>query len=159
MSHIPQQTARGHLEPYAVLFSVFMQNRVGSLRDLLDAVGEKEVRVLGISVSDSADWAVVRLVFDDPERARAVLTAKACGFSETEVLLVELDGDAALRAIFTHLVAAEVNVHFGLLLSIRSHDHPVLALHVDDEPAACQVLRRHGIVLLDNRDLPHAPGG
>ena len=65
--------ARGHEEPYAVQFSVFLANRVGQLKDLMNVFPERNVEVLGVSIIDSSDWAVVRIVSSDANAALALL--------------------------------------------------------------------------------------
>lgn len=149
------QTARGREEPYAIQFSIFLANRIGQLKDLMGLFAqEKEhVHVLGMSVVDSADWAVIRTVFSDADRARHLLQTHAFPFTESSVLLVELDGPAAISHVCTHLLAAEINIHFAYPLIIQSNDNPVMVFHVDDHLMATQVLASHGLVLLGNEDL------
>ena len=73
MSERTAEIAKGHQEPLAVQFSVFLTNRVGSLKDLLDLFAAQDISVLGLSVVDSADWAVIRIVVGDPNKAREAL--------------------------------------------------------------------------------------
>lgn len=148
-----EQTARGHEEPFAVQFSIFLANRVGQLRELLSIFTRNEVHVVGLSIVDATDWAVVRVVFTEPDKARHILQTNSLPFTESEVLLVEVaDGDA-LGAVCAYLLGAELSVHFAFPLTIRSHDHPVMAFHVDDWVLATQVLIRHNYVLLGSEDL------
>ena len=59
MSPPPYQTEQGYREPSAMQFSVFLANRVGQLKDLLDVLSEADARVLGLSITDATDWAVI----------------------------------------------------------------------------------------------------
>lgn len=146
------QTAKGHQEPLSVQFSVFLANRVGHLRDLLEVFSSEDVMVLGFSVVDSADWAVVRIVLDNPNRARAVLQKNSVPFTESPVLLVELPSIESLTEICDHLLRAEMNIHFSYPLMIQSRSQPVLVLHVDDPILSSHILSRHGYTLLDEED-------
>lgn len=147
------QTARAHEEPYAVQFSVFMPNRVGQFRELLDVFASKDIRVVGVSVVDSTDWAVVRLIVTDPNHAREVLRENHHSYTESDVVIVEMASGDTLREVCEHLLRAEINVHFAYPLTLRAHDNPLMAFHVDDLILATQLLIRRGMTLLGHEDL------
>ncbi len=149
----PPTTSRGHEEPFAVQFSIFLANRVGQLRELLDVFDDKKLQMLGISIFDSTDWAVIRIVFLDPNKARAVLQDRGVPFTESEILLIELIDDDTLGEVCDRLMGAELNIHFAFPLTLRSHDNAVMVLHVDDRVLATHVLTRHHFVLLGHEDL------
>ena len=147
------KTAKGHEEPYAVQFSVFLANRVGQLKELAELFANKAVQIAGLSIVDSTDWAVVRLVATDTDQARHVLSAHSLPFTESHVLLVEVSDEASLSKLCTHLLAAEISVHFAYPLTVRSHENPVMVFHVDDHILATQILRNHNFTLLGHEDL------
>jgi hypothetical protein len=149
----PLQTARGHQEPFAKQFSVFLENRVGQFKDLLDMLSAEGLTVLGVSVVDSTDWAVLRIVVSEPDRGRAVFQRRRLAHTESRVLLAVLDSDQALTDICALLLQAEINVHFAYPLICRHEGHPVLVLHVDDTVLAADILTRHDVKLLGDEDL------
>ncbi|MFP4356071.1 MAG: acetolactate synthase [Phycisphaerae bacterium] len=153
MQSSPHRTARGHEEPFACQFSIFLVNRVGQMRDLMSMCAEKELDMVGMSVVDSTDWAVIRAIFSDANRAREVLKQEHMAFTETEVILVELPGDNSMTEICGHLLRGEINIHFAFPLLIRRHENPLMAIHVDDPVLAKQILIRHGMTLLGDEDL------
>jgi len=153
MTRSQYQTERGYEEPVAVQFSVFLANRVGQLQELLDRLGQEQVEPLGLSIVDSTDWAVIRIVFSEPDKARAIFQKHRLAFTESRVLLVELEGKDAMSEICGHLVRAEINIHFAYPLTIRSHARPVMVFHVDDSVHARRVLVSHGLTLLGHEDL------
>lgn len=135
-------------------FSVFTPNRVGKLLDLLTMLVEKELDLIGISIVDSSDWSVIRIVCTEPDEARHALTDAHMSFTETEVLLVELPGGGpALGAVCSILLRAELNIFFAYPLTIRSHGNPVLLLAVDDLVLGVEALTRRGYTLLGHEDL------
>jgi len=146
-------TARGSEEPYAIQFSVFAANRIGQLRELLDLFSGRAVKVLGLSVVDSTDWAVIRLILSDANTARELLTRQRIPFTESQILLPVLDTEDALSRLCGRLMQAELNVHFAYPLTIRHTDLPVMAVHVDDIVLARSLLTRHGFRLLGDEDL------
>jgi len=153
MSPPPYQTEQGYREPSAAQLSVFLANRVGQLKDLLDVLAESGVRVLGLSVIDATDWAVVRCVVSDVDLARAVLGRRGLRYTERPVLLVKLTDSQDMSAICGCLVRAEINIHFAYPLTVQHHEHAVMVFHVDDTMLACRVLRDHGMDLLGQGDL------
>jgi len=105
-------------------------------------------------VLGSADAAVVRMVVDDPARCKDVLARKGIACAEGTVLAVELPHgpetfDRVLRALF----GAEVNVEYAYSLMIRPRGKAVLAMRVQDEDFACEVLRKAGFTVLTQSDI------
>ena len=74
-------------------------------------------------------------------------------FTESNVLLTQLDGGNSLSEICGLLLRAEISIHFAYPLTVRSNDRAVMVLHVDDNVLAADVLTRHKIVLLGHEDL------
>jgi hypothetical protein len=149
-------TARAGEYPFPVQFSVFLANRVGQLKDLFDLVAKEGVQVVGISVVDSTDWAVIRALFDDADKARDILAKRALPFTESEVIVLELSGPNSLSSVCGRLLRAEINVHFAYPLMIRRHGNPVMVFHVDDAALAVEALSKHGVTLLGDHELSEA---
>lgn len=147
------KTERRHEEPFVLQFSIFLPNRVGQLGELLGVLGDAGVEVAAISVVDSTDWGVVRMIFTEPGKARKVLTDHRTAFTECQVLAVVLEGPQALHRMCKALLAAELNVQFAYPLLIRHEGQPALAFHVDDMVLARQVLGKHGFTVLDHEDV------
>ena len=153
MAEQTPRTARGHEEPFAVHFSVFIANRVGQLKDLLNLLGNNAVGVLGLTIVDSTDWGVVRIITSDPGKTRELLKAHHLPFTEGQVILAEQASANSLAEICGVLLLAEINVQFVYPLTIRRNDNPILAIHVDDQVLAVRTLAKHGFTLLGHEDL------
>lgn len=143
-------TQRGYETPFVVQFSLFLSNRVGRLNQLLEMLEEDDVEMAGISVVDSTEWAVVRMVFTAPDKARVVLRRREIPFTEGELLAVVLEDSQTFHKACKTLVAAELNIDFAYPLLLESEGRPVVAFHVDDYILASQTLIRHGFELLDH---------
>ena len=72
-------------------FSVFTANRLGRLHDLIALLGAHDVHVLALMVLDTTDSAIIRIVVDDPDHARDLMTEKGFAFTESELVAVEVD--------------------------------------------------------------------
>jgi hypothetical protein len=135
-------------------FSVFLQNRVGVLMELVRLLNEHHVEVLAINLQESADSAIVRIVVSDPELVEDVFQTHDIPFAMTEFLVVELvEGAGGLGGLLAALLMAEINLHGAYALMTRPQGNTALALHVEDNECAASVLQGHGFKLLSQADL------
>ena len=140
--------------PLVRQFSIFLQNRVGALLDLTHTLGEASVHICGLSVVDTADAAVVRIVVDDPERCHDALHEAAIPVNESNVVVVELPrGPEKLDSVLRQLVAAEVNLQYTYSLMVRPRDKALLALQCEDAEYARDVLTKAGFDVLSQKDI------
>lgn len=140
--------------PLVRQFSVFIQNKIGALLELTRLLGQHGIHICGISVVDTADSAVVRLVVDDPVRCHEVLAEAGIAAAESYVVVVELSqGVEKLGEILRLLATAEVNLQYVYSLMIRPGDHALLAIHCEDPEYARDVLRRGYVTVLSQQDI------
>src|SRR6187401_3104194 len=92
MTQAPRpEIEQSYAPPSVRQFSVFLDNRVGKLLELVQLFDDNpEVNLRAFSVLDSSDHAVVRLIFDNADAARHLMRRKQFVFSETDLLVVEL---------------------------------------------------------------------
>ncbi len=148
------QTTEALRGPNIRHFSVFLPNRVGALLELTNAMAGANVHICGMDVVGSADAAVVRMVVDDPARCKDVLAGKDIAAAEGTVLAVELPhGPEKLDMVLRALFGAEVNVEYAYSLMVRPRGKSVLAMRVQDEEFACEVLRKAGFAVLTQSDI------
>ncbi|HQR42480.1 MAG TPA: acetolactate synthase [Gemmatales bacterium] len=148
-------TLRGREYPGVRQFSIFLENRVGALLDLVRRLEAANNRIVAMSVVDSADCAVIRMILSDPERAVETLKQAKLPFIECDLLLVQLpQGKSPVGMICKALLGAEINIHYAYPLLVGSASHrPVLALHIDSHETAHQVLSQQGFTVLSENDL------
>lgn len=140
--------------PRVKQFSIFLRNKVGALLDVVKMLNEHSVDVLALSVQDSADAAIVRIVVSDPDRVQDLFAMNDIPCSVCDLVVVELKESASeLGKLLTGLLMAEVNVHTSYSLLTRPRGHCALALHVEDSDCATAVLHSHGFRLLDQSDI------
>jgi len=153
----PLETAHGYSPPTVSQFSVFLTNKVGKLHDLVEAFDDSPCQICALSVHEASDHAVVRIITNSADTARAVLKKENLPYSEREVLVVELSGYHTLSSMCLCLLAAELSIHFAYPLMLRTSPAPTIALAVDDLTLAGQILRRKDFRLLGEGDLPSKP--
>src|SRR5881628_2158889 len=106
--------ARGREWPSVRQFNVFLENRLGALMDLVRRFESTDIRIVSLTVVDSADCAIVRMVLSDPERALEIFELAKLPITESDLLVVQLpSGDQPLLQICKALLAAEISIHYA----------------------------------------------
>lgn len=147
-------TMRGRDWPCLRQFCVFMENRVGKLHELLKKIEEHDLRILALSVVDTVDFAVARIMVDETDRAREIFQLAGMNFIENDILGVELpNDDAPFVSIFLALVSAELNISYTYPLLFRRNGRGAIAVYVDDVEQAAAILGDQGHHLLSEKDL------
>ena len=150
----PYETARGRDWPSVRQFNVFVENRVGNLLSVVRHFESTDIRIVSLTVVDSADCAIIRLVLSDPERAREIFERARLPITESDLLVVQLpDGVRPLLDICKALLGAEISIHYAYPLLIGPRGCASVALHVEDHETAAAVLSRLGFTLFTENDL------
>ncbi|MCA9079352.1 MAG: acetolactate synthase [Planctomycetaceae bacterium] len=145
---------RGRDWPCLRQFCVFLENRVGRLHDLMRTIESAELKVMALSVVDTIDFSVVRLIVNEPERSNEVLDLGGFRFIESDILGVELPDDPQpFVMVFSAFLRAELNIHYTYPLLFRRGGRGAIAVHVDDVDQATHLLQDLGYTLLTEGDL------
>ncbi len=135
-------------------FSVFLPSKVGALLEIVKLLHTHGTHVIALSVSETTDSAIARIVVSDPEQVEEVFRKNDVAFGVCSMLVVELREVATeLVKLLAALLMAEVNVHFSYPLLTRPRGYAALAVHVDDAECASSVLQGEGFRLLSQTDL------
>jgi len=153
-SEIGYATARGRDWPSVRQFNVFLENRLGALLNVVRRFETTDVRIVSLTVVDSADCAIIRIVLSDPERAVEIFELAKLPFTESDLLVVQLPtGDHPLLQICKALLAAEISIHYAYPLLVGPQGLPALALKVEDTDSAATFLKERDFVLFSENDL------
>lgn len=145
---------RGRDDPGLRQLSLFLQNKVGELADVLRHLEAEAVRVHAIAIIDSVDHAVVRLVVDKTDKARQLFIECGTPFAEGLVLGVRLpDNRAALLELSRALIGAEINIHYIYSMVAKPGAGGAVLVHVDDMSTAVDAITRRGFDLVFESDL------
>jgi hypothetical protein len=148
------ETAQKFDGPRVRQFSVFLKNKVGALLEVVKLLNVHAVDVVGMSVQDSTDSSIVRLVVSDPEIVEQLFKDNEIAFGVCEMVVVEMEEVATgLARLLASLLAAEVNIFFSYPLLIRPNGRAALAMHVEDHECAASVLAGDGFKLLSQADI------
>ncbi len=128
--------------------SVFIENRKGRLSEVLDVLKENGVSIISLSLADTTEYGLLRLIVNNPEQGREQL-AKA-GFSTllSDVLIIKIPHVAgSLQAILKKIEKEDINVEYLYGLSIESEEAYVV-LKASDAQRTSKVLEENGIETL-----------
>src|ERR1700722_11589581 len=147
-SAIDFATARGRDWPSGRQYNVFVENRVGNLLSVVRHFESTDIRIVSLTVVDSADCAIIRMVLSDPERSREIFERHRLPITESDLLVVELpEADQPLVQICKALLGAEISIHYAYPLLVGPHGKAALALHVEDHETAVTTLTGLGFTL------------
>lgn len=150
----PFETAYAEGFPTVTQLSVFFENRVGQLLRLTRLFDETDIHILGLSVVNSVDCAIIRMIVDDPETAHNMLTQSGFATNQTDILVVSLPaGKRALLHTWVAFLSAEVNVAYAYPLLVQVDGQSALAVQADQLEQAAESLRLKGFTVLDQTDL------
>ena len=155
MSQLPPETMQGYLVPCVRQFSVFLENRVGRLLDLLRHFDDaSHVHVVGLNVIDSSDHAVIRMIPDNADAARLMLHDLSISFSQIDVIVAMIDDSHSLADLCLYLLGAELNIHFIYsLIKQPIVGDSLVAIAIDDLMLGGQLLVKKGFTLLGEAEL------
>lgn len=147
-------TVRGRNYPAIRQFTVFLENRVGQLLEVVRRFEGSSVRIVAFSISDSAECAFVRLLLSHPEEGREILERAGLAIIESDLIGVELpDGPQPLLQICTALLQAEVNIIQAYPIIVRPHGRAAVALMVDNIDLGLETLASKQFTTITEGDL------
>ena len=147
-------TMRGRNYPTIRQFTVFLENRVGQLLEVIRRFEGTKVHICALSINDAAECAFVRFLLSHPEQGREILERAGLALIESDLIGVELPNDSQpLLRVCTALLQAEINIIQAYPLLDRPHDRPAVALMVDHLDMAQETLAAKGFSMLTEADL------
>jgi hypothetical protein len=109
--------------------------------------------VLALTVLDTTDSAVIRLVVDDPDKARGLLHDNDFPFTISPLVAVELTSPEDLNRLMAALLEAELNVNYLYSFIPHPHGKSIIGLSMEDNQLAEETLKRHQFAVLKQGDL------
>ena len=129
--------------------SVFIANESGRVSEVTGVLGDGGVNIRGFSVSDTADYGILRLVVDDPDKAHALLKDRGFTVKETDVICIELpDSPGALAGVLKAVAAAGVNIEY-----VYSLIATYVVLNVADADRAIDLLAGTSVRLVSQEEI------
>ncbi len=136
-----------------VQFSIHADNKVGRLNEIVGILGVHEVHIMALSILDTTDSSIVRLIVDYPEEAQHLFVAHQFSYVQSELIAVEMDSEEDVKRVTCALVQAEINIHYVYPFLCRPNGKYALALRLEDNDLAAETLRRNQLKVIGQDDI------
>jgi hypothetical protein len=135
-------------------FSVMLPNRAGALAAMVKLLRSLGIEVIGLSVQDSRDATVARIVVSDPDAAEQLFMEKGIPHTTCELVVIAMrESGPGLLQCLDSLMIAETNIDFAYALLPCPEGQSMLAMHVEDYEFAVAILHQSGFKLMYQEDL------
>jgi hypothetical protein len=129
--------------------SVFMENRPGSLAEITGVLARADINIRALSLADTADFGILRLVVNQPDKARRALKDNGFTVGTTTVLALEIpDRPGGLSRILQILATAAINVEYMYAFVQKSGENAVVIFRFDEPDRAARALAEAGVRVL-----------
>jgi hypothetical protein len=126
--------------------SVFLENRPGRLSHPCQALAKAGLDILTLSLADTHQFGILRLILRDWEKARAVLEQAGCVVNVSEVVAVEVSGrPGGLAEVLEIIEQAAINIEYMYAFAFRRQDKAVLVFRFEDPDGAIEALQARGV--------------
>jgi len=134
--------------------SVFLENRAGRLADVTRTLGEAGVNIRALSLADTTDFGILRLIVTDHEKAKQALKENGFTVGRTNVVAAEVeDRPGGLHAILTMLSQSGINVEYMYAFVQQSGKNAVLIFRFDRTDEAIETLQKNGVRIIPGEEL------
>jgi hypothetical protein len=134
--------------------SIFLENKAGRLAEVTGILGEANINIRALSLADTSDFGILRLIVNDHEKAKQILKEHGFTVGRTEVVAVEVeDRPGGLNRILRILFEAGINVEYMYAFVQQSGQNAVLIFRFDDIDNAVDVLTRDGVTVINGQKL------
>ena len=126
--------------------SVFLQNKAGRIADITRALSDAGIDLRALSIADTADFGILRMLVSDIEAAKAALSKQNCIVSVNEVAVVAVpDSPGGLARVLNLIAEAKIDIEYMYSLIERSAEEAYMVFRVSDEAKLLQALKANGL--------------
>lgn len=129
--------------------SIFIENKPGRLAEVTDIIGDSGIDVRALSIADSTDFGILRLIVDDPDKASCILTEKGMVVSLTDVIAIGIpDTPGAFAKEISKLSKNGVDLEYMYAFVSRKQNEAYAIIRAKDPDKATEVLKANGVSIL-----------
>ena len=133
---------------------MFLENKPGRLSEPCRLLAEADINILTLSVADTQQFGILRLIVRDWERAKQVLEGSGCVVNVTEVVATEVeDRPGGLASILEIIESAGLNIEYMYAFTFRSGDRAVIVFRFDNPDLAIAALQSKGVNIIGGVEL------
>jgi len=129
--------------------SVFLENKKGRLSEAMDVLAKAKINIRALSIADTSDFGILRLIVPDPEKAKKALAKSNFTVRESDVIAVEVsDTPGGLAGVLKILTDADINVEYMYAFVEKSGKKAVVVLRTDSISKGKKALKKAGVAVL-----------
>lgn len=134
--------------------SIFIENKSGRLAEITSILGAAGINIRALSLADTSDFGILRLIVNDVQKANSVLKEKGFTVNMTDVVAVEVpDCPGGLSSILQTLDTASINVEYMYAFVERSGGNAVIIFRFDETDKAIATLSLNKFTMLEGNRL------
>ena len=134
--------------------AVFLENKSGRLAEITSILAENEINIRALSVADTADFGILRLIVDKVEKAKTVLRENGFTVGKTQVIAVEVeDKTGGLASVLQSIKNAGINVEYMYAFVNKTGENAVLIFRFEKMEQAIETLIKDGFTILTREQI------
>lgn len=134
--------------------SIFVENKRGRLAEITEVLAKNNVDIRALSIADTKDFGILRLIVNDPDTAVAMLKAEGFTVSLTKVICIAIeDKPGGLAKAMVLLNENEISVEYMYAFISRQEQDAYVILRVENNDSAIDVLTKNGFKVLCNNEI------
>ena len=134
--------------------SIFLQNKPGRLSAVTKFLQDNQIDIRALSIADTKDFGIVRLIVNNPDKAKEVLSEADCMLKISHVIAIGVaDQPGGLHTVMNVLFENKIGVEYMYAFVSRTEDTAYVILRADDNQRALQVLEANKIKILTQEDV------
>ncbi len=139
---------------YVKQLSVFVENKFGRMAEILSALAKNSIDISALSLADTSEFGILRLIVDKPELAVEVLKEEGVIVKLNDILAIAVDDTpGGLSKALNVLTEANVVIEYMYAFIGKADGKAMTVIRVDDEPKAIEALNNGGVTLLTTEDI------
>ena len=130
--------------------SVFVENKKGRLADIAKVLADNNINIRALSIADTTNFGILRLIVDDPQKAEAALKANNFTVSLTHVIAIEIpDVAGGLLQALEVLNSENISTEYMYAFIDSTEGKAAVVMRVEDRKAAADLLDKHGFKTIE----------
>lgn len=132
--------------------SVFLENKSGRLTEVLETLGNEKINITALTIADTSEYGILRLIVSDPEKGYQVLKAKGTSVNMTTVLSLAASSEAGSCSSILNVFSEEgLSIEYMYAFSVGSQS--VMFFRTEDREKALSIIEHHGLRLMSEDDI------
>ena len=134
--------------------AIFIENKSGRLAEITTILAENDINIRALSVADTADFGILRLIVDKVEKAKSVLKEKGFTVGGTMVIAIRVeDKTGGLASVLKMIDAEGLSVEYMYSIVNKLHDGAILIMRFEEVDKAIEILKKNDIRIMTNEEI------